>query len=294
MFRLKNFYGLGILAAVFALSLGLTHFDVLGVEDYIPQAAKVRSVTFESDWTRERKLQSPADIEAMLRLHQGALDKRAESSGAYVKGFDGSWVKYLDSNDHLYEVKMTDNRMVDGDIVTYVSEVELNYTLENGKVVKRRYNIWVDSEPGRISSEYLNNWETLDWFIVMEDGTERSRRELVLETFRSMNIDYMDEEDLPAICKDKTAALELLECMDRDMAEGHMAPHPYYHTGAFQREEKKADSGYVQTESRSVSFHGDKYSWSVDIYPDARHTIKWLSDHDLLIWETLEDKTILW
>lgn len=294
VFRVKNCTGLVILAVVFGISLALTHFDVLGIEDKIPEAARVKKVSFGTNWTANRDMESPEDIEAMLQLHQLALAERAENSGGYVKGFDGSWVKYVDTNDHLYQVELSENRMIDGSECTHVAEVSLNYELENGKIIKRRYNVWVDSEAGRITNDYLNDWKELDFKTLMDDGREVSRIELAMEDFRLMNIDYMDERELPEVCFDKAAALELLSCIDRDLQEGHMAQHPYFHNGVFQKEEELADSGYVQTESRSISFSGQKYSWHVDIYPDAVHTIKWLEDHDLLDWEILEDQKILW
>lgn len=295
VFRLKNFYGLGILAAVFALSLALTQFDVLRVEDYIPAAAKVKSVRFESDWTRGQDLEDPGDIEAMLRLHQEALNDRAESDGGHVRGYDGSWVKYIDSNDHLYDVKLSDNRMIDAELSTHVAVIKLTYTLDNDKIVKRRYNVWVDSPAGRIANQYLNSWDELDFMTMTQEGVEKKRSELAMETFQYMNVNYLDEDELPEVCFEKDAAIELLQCMDLDMQEGHMAPHPYFHNGVFQREEEKdEEDGLVETESRTVTFSGRKYTWSIDIYPDARHTVTWLKDHGLLEWEVLEDQRLLW
>ena len=48
VFRLKNWIGLGVMTAVFAVSLTMTHFDVFGIERWIPDAGKVASVTLNA------------------------------------------------------------------------------------------------------------------------------------------------------------------------------------------------------------------------------------------------------
>lgn len=286
VFRAQNFTGLAILAVVFGISLGLTHFDVFRIEEYIPEAAQVKKVTFGTAWTSYRNLDSPSEIEAMLRLHKGALDNRAESSGTYLQGYDGTWVKYVDSNDHLYDKEDTDLPY------TYVSEVWLTYELENGKVIKRRYNVWVDSEAGSIVRDCLNSWEELNPTHEDEYGVEYTRLERALENFENFNIGYIDG-DLPEICYDKEAALELLACIRRDLEEGNMAQHPYYHRGTFRYEDEWAEDGWSISDSTGVSICSRKMSWHISIYPDAVHTVNWLKRHDLLNWE-VSDSSLRW
>lgn len=285
VFRATNFTGLALLAAVFGISLTLTHFDMFGIEDYIPEATKIKQVTFGTSWTSNRNMDSTEDIEALLRLHEGALENRAEEgSGTYLKGDDGSWVKY--NHDAGYAEDNTTP-------FTHVAEVCLTYELNDGKLIKRRYNVWVDSEAGRIANDYLNQWEELNPVHVLEDGTESTRLEIALENFENFNVGYADGE-LPEICYDKEAALELLNCIERDRQEGRMARHPFFHIGFFRVEDEYSEKGYYDTESVGFSIASRKASWHIDIYPDAVHTVRWLQSHDLLDWEVQEGTCIYW
>ena len=287
VFRLKNFTGLALLAAVFGISLGLTHFDVLGIEDYIPAASQVKTVKFGTDWTSYRDFDSSKDIETMLRLQKTALAERAEDNGTYLQGYDGSWVKFVDSNDHLYDKEDETLPM------NWAARVNLRYELENGKIIKRYYNVWVDSEAGEITRSYLNSWDELNPVNEDQDGQQYTCLERAMENFRDFRVNYQ-ELPLPDLCMDKAAALDLLECIRRDMDEGHMAPHPYFHTGTFRYEDEYMEEGYGESPSVSLSFTSRDYGWYVEIYADAAHTIRWLRSHDLLDWEVQPDRNIRW
>lgn len=286
VFRLKNFTGLALLAAVFGISLALTHFDVLGIEDYLPRADQVKKVTFGTDWTANRDLDSPEDVEAMLRLQENALENRAQDSGTYVRGYDGGWVHYEDTNDHLYDRE--DETLP----ASYVAEVSLSYELENGKIIKRRYNVWVDSEAGALTKDYLNSWKELN-STYERDGVFYDRLNQALDTFVNFRTGY-GEGPLPEICSDRQAAEALLECIDMDVREGNMAQHPYFHTGVFRQEDEWAENGYAESRSIDICITGRDASWYVEVYADAAHTIRWLQEHGLMDWEVLPQRTILW
>ena len=287
VFSLKNFGGLALLAAAFAITMGLTYLDVLGIEDYIPEAAKVKSVMFGTDWNSYREFDKPEDIEHFLKLQKEALAERAENCGTYLQGYDGSWVQYIDTNDHLYD---KDDETLP---MARVAQVSLRYELKSGKIVKRRYNVWTDSQAGRSTWAYLNTWEALDPFYKDENGQQYRQLERALENFQSFQAGYT-EGPLPEICRDKEAAMELLACMDRDLQEGHMAPHPYFHTGSFRYADEYMETGYADADSVGVHITGREDSWYVSIYPDAVHTINWLRSHDLLDWEVRPEYTIRW
>ena len=284
VFRLQNGKGLVVLAAVFALSLGLTHFDVLGIEDSVPQAAKVKNVMFGTDWTSYRTLEKPEDIEAMLGLHKAALTERAEDSGTYLQGYDGSWVRYVDTNDHLY------NKDDETLPIRKAAQVSLSYELDNGKIIKRRYNVWTDSEAGRITEDYLNSWDALN---PIYRGEQKTQLERVMEEFAGFRVGYA-EPPLPEICLEKHKAVELLLYMDLDRLEGDMAPHPYFHTGVFRYKDVWSESGYSEAPSVSICIEGRESSWYVEIYADAVHTIRWLQNQGLLDWEVRPETTIRW
>ena len=96
VFRLKNWYGLAALTGVLALRLVLTHFDVLGIESWMPKLEDVKTVTL----SHNQELTDKADIQKILNLQAEALDTRLEESGAYIQDENGRWVRFLGVETH--------------------------------------------------------------------------------------------------------------------------------------------------------------------------------------------------
>ncbi len=284
VFNLKNFYGPAALAAVFAVSLWLTHVDILRIETRLPQAEKIEYVAFSG-----RQFTETEDIDKLLRLHADALEHRAESSGTYVL-VDGEWVHYIDNNSHLIDEENPDNQY------TYVDSIRLTYKMENGKIINRRYYIWMDtryveSEAGRIAEGYFTQWDTINSRTVTINGVEHKRLDLILENVKSIYVDYMEEGDRQLeLAKD---ADSLIAAIKADCAEGNMAQNYIYHSGSFRMEDEFTETGYRYHSELGISIGGEKYSWWVSVYPDSVHTLRWMKDHGVLMAE-ITDQDLRW
>jgi len=283
VFNLQNCYGLAALAAVFAVSLWMTHVDIFRVETRLPEAEKIEYVAFGS-----RQFTEAEDIDKLLRLHADALEHRAENSGTYVL-VDGEWVHYIDTNSHLIDEENPDNQY------TYVDSINLIYEMENGKLIKRRYNIWTDteyveSEAGRISESYLTQWDTVNSRTVTIDGVEHNRLDLILENPKGVYVDYMEpggyEEELARDVRG------LITAIQTDCAEGTMAQNYMYHSGSFRVADEYEETGYRMMPEIGISISGEKYSWWVSVYPDSVHTLAWLESHGALNVEICPEENV--
>ena len=171
-----------------------------------------------------------------------------------------------------------------------MDSVNLVYELHNGKLIRRRYNIWMDnqyvsSEAGRIANDYLTRWDTINSRTITVNGVEYNRLDYVLQNVKSLYVDYMEEGDLQTKLATEENVRSLVAAIQADCAEGHMAQNDYYHTGYFRMEEEAVEKGYYDFTSLDISIGGKEYTWWISIYADSRHTIKWLKDHDLLVPE---------
>ena len=270
VFNLHNCCGLAALAAVFAVSLWLTHVDILKIETTLPEAEKVQRVTFNGTEYTEKE-----DIDNFLRLQADALEHRAEEAGLYAM-VNGQWVLGFGDLD----AENPDNRF------TYVDNIRLTYEMDHGKIIDRRYNIWVDSqdvssEAGRIAEDYLTRWETINDRKVTVNDVEYNRLDLVLENVKSIYVDYMD--DKPEI-REKLAedAHSLIAAIKADCAEGNMAQSFMYHSGSFRVEDDYAEKGYYEMPELGVSISSKDYTWWISVYPDSLHTLRWLRVHGVL------------
>ena len=280
VFRLKNWYGLGALAAVLVLTLVCTHFDVLNIEERMPKAERIKSVSLDTGYTSTIGLEDAEDIETILQLHRYALDNRAEDgSGAYVIGSNGQWGRYIDNNSDLIdeEDKTQPVRMV--------ANIRLRYELDNGNVAAREYNVWVDSLEGQILRDYLNRWENVTGEgveTVLVNGVSFDRLAMVLANFTSMSVDYVPQE-LGNAVNTRREAESFLAAVRADCAAGNMAQHDYFHEGFFRIPNENYGKFYEDRNRIWVYLNGnDRYGLSVEVYADSENTLRWLAEHNLL------------
>ncbi len=134
VFQPKAFLGLGILAAVLALSLLLTSLDVLGITRRIPAPSDVESVTIMSLRSRPADplmLTGQEDIQNILDVHRDALEN------------------------------------CQGEVKT---EIEISYTLKNGTELTRYYPVLGNSRYFPTLRHYFSSVEYV--LGVPEDGLE--------------------------------------------------------------------------------------------------------------------------
>jgi hypothetical protein len=260
--------------------------DILGIETRLPDPEKIKSVQFGGQQYTARE-----DIDNFLRLQADALEYRAEEPGIYVL-VDGEWIGCFGENYDLFDEESPNNRY------THVDSKNLTYEMENGKLIRRHYNIWLEnefrqSEAGRISESYLTRWDTINSRTITVDGAERNRLDLILENVKGIYVDYMEEtvrnQDLEALQKELARdAHSLIAAIRADCAEGNMAQNYYYHTGSFRMEDAYTDTGYRYQGELGISISGEKCSWWISVYPDSVHTLGWLKAHGVLPAEISE------
>ena len=282
VFNLKNFSGLAALAAVFTVSLWLTHVDLLNIETRLPEAEKIKYIQFGGHKYTDRE-----DIDQLRQLHAAALDQRAEDAGVYTL-VDGKWVLGFADTDP----KDPGNRY------TYVDSCNLTYEMENGKLIKRRYCIWMDnaevsSEAGRIAKSYLTRWETINDRTVKVNGVEYNRLDLALQDLKGIYVDYMEDQDLQKNLATESNARSLIAALQADCADGNMAQNYMYHSGSFRMEDEYAEDGYRDFPELGISISGDKYTWWISVFPDSVNTLRWLKTHGVLPVE-VRSENIAW
>lgn len=289
VFTLRNWAGLGILAALAAVSLIATHCDVLGIEDRIPQVEDVQSVTLSSIYNYDGvELTQEADIRQMTALHTMALEDHVEDSGSYPLsyilsqpdreknvtwpegGFDYSEGVYSEDEPHL----RTD-------------DITLTYKLKNGHTLTRSYTVWASLEEGTIVNEYMSRWEQ-----VWKNARAGYRDAFEVSQVTEIGVDnkrLRDEQITPEL------AQSLLDAVRADCDERTMNQNGTYHTGYFWKVSEYDQESY---KDRSVYVrlftNNGVYSTGVnfEVYADSLHTVKWLQDHNLLTCEVVAEDPI--
>lgn len=285
VFRPKNWIGLGVMAALFAVSLGMTYFDVFGIEDWTPSADKVASV---SVGYYDTKLTETEDIEKVIQLQKLALEDRLEERGEYP-------ARYIDSLPSVHGVTMPEEGFDYGDDERegeydryephyYVDWVTIRYQMDSGREVTRQYFIWASFEEGEIMKDLLSRWDTV-WYearMGYEDEPDFSR----IEDFT------VDDERVPKELMTEETVLSLFDAIKADCEARTMAPDSIYHEGWFRYEiddpynEIEEEYGYARGLYISIyTYTGpakDITGLRLRVYTDSANTIQWLRDRGLI------------
>jgi len=288
VFRPKNWMGLGILAALFAVSLILTQFDVFGIETWTPKPEKVVSVTLSCGGDME--LTEREDVENIIRLQEMALEDRLENSGAYPASYVDAFgtvsnIPYPEGDGFRYGE--------DGPYDTmekhyFADMIRITYVMKNGKEVHRRYTVWASFEEGDIIKEYASRWE-----VISRDSRMGYEEELDFSRIHDFTVDGVR---VPAEMVTEEAILELLDAIRADCEDRTMARSTYYHTGQFKVpvEDPYVDVEFYYNSSLYIditTYTGpgkDLTSCYFRIFPDSTNSIAWLRSHDLLEYEIVE------
>lgn len=285
VFRLQNWRGLAILAAAAAISIAATHFDVFGIEDWVPKAEKVESVTIYSRGS-ETTLTEEEDIRQIIRLHQLALETRIADGGSYPLSYVQSLpedTKVISKPDDGFGSEEDDF----GEDSLYATSVTIGYQMKNGSQPTRCYNVWAEREAGDIMREYMSRWE-----VVWEHGRAGSGWYDPFDLDRINGISF-DGKRLPEEETTAEAGESLLAAIQADCEERTMTQSVEYHSGYFRRFLEEEED-YVNTRILSLmiyTYTGTDFGQTgvfVEVYPDSRNTLKWLEEHDLLTWEICE------
>lgn len=269
VFQLRSFVGLGILAAVLAASMGLTKLDVLHLDERLPAQEDIDSVYLNySDAT----FTDSSDIAKVLQLNKLVLEDRLPFSqgnafvlenGDYVSMQD-SQAAYWQEGDPIPQQRLRD-------------DIILGYTLKDGRVIRRKYSFWVDSEQGQIAKSLLSRWEVVNNRYTYVDGEKTETLPLLLNEVddfycslgSNRNRDFTREQ-----------AESLIQAVQADCQAETMAQRSQYHDGIF----KYLNYEEIPSEDDSVylSISGENYGWSITVYPDSANTVRWLRDNGYL------------
>lgn len=285
VFRPKNWIGLGVMAAVFVVSLTLTRFDVFAIETWTPKPEKVASVMVNC--SGDVKLTEKEDIAQIIRLQEMALEDRLEQS-------DGYPASYVDSFGTHSNIPYPENGFsygADGDYDTnephyYADWITIEYQMESGKEVTRHYTVWASFEEGQIIKEYASRWESI-WAYAHRGYEE----EPDLNRIHDFTV---DGQRVPQELMTAEAVQSFLDAVRADCDERNMMQDSYYHEGRFKVPVEDDEVGFVYDRSlyvEIVTYVGnseDMTSLFLQVYADSAHTIAWLQEHGLLTYEIVE------
>ena len=265
VFRKKVFIQCGTLLLAFALSLGITWLDPLGITRYQPKAEDVEAVIVSDSYTILRHsdgrftVADPADIEKILEVHADCIDRSATD----MEG------RHPDAG-HI--------------------NIHLEYRLKNGKSVHRVYNIIPETDAGQALKPYFSSVKCVTGF--SEDQLKQTLPYIYsLHTDgRDANIHDLDGLDLEG----------LLDAVIADCKAGNMNQITAYHgtyvyDDAFDPYITSLEFGWdreAMGEELGMSNYGSIYYRYIRVFESCTNTLSWLRENGMLTDEMLEELTV--
>lgn len=201
----------GIFCACLVLLLvGLSN-DVMGLEGWTPNPDRVTSVTlygsslppYDSADRSDRVLENPEDIEKVIALHQNIVNDRA-----FYKAFNEDYYRWEDDKAPVWE-----NHFID-----------LAYTMADGSLVSRRYNIPFnvssnDPDPDTVEGIYLSLMSDTDYLLENYFPGEELNAHPVSGRLTVFNTETRLFEDVEF---DAQEVVRLAEAAYTDIRAGHL------------------------------------------------------------------------
>lgn len=258
VFRKKTLLACGALLIAFALSLGLTWLDPLGLTRYQPKLEDVESVTVSDSYSIQRhseacfQVTDPADIETLLDVHAACIDRSATEM---------------------------EGRNADAARVS----IHLEYKLKNGKSIHRVYSVIPETEAGQALKPYFSTPECVLGF------PEEKLDEMAQYIFslysdgREANIHDLEGLDMRG----------LLDAIVADCKAGNMAQLTGYHGYSAYDEDydpyiSSVEIGWDREAMGEVvddSFYGIIEYRYVRVHSSCVNTLQWLEDNGMITEE---------
>lgn len=267
VFQMRQWVKCGALLITFALTLLVAALDPFGIDDWMPKAENVKSVTIATGHYTyhecERTLTEQADIETVLALHADALEQKGVVEYAAVEPVATEVPVDMAATMPAIETVAVETR--DNTETTVETVEELNtgvditiaYHLKDGRTVSRYYTYWTGTKQGNI----LNGYFSTALCLFGEELTARELAERYTYTDMSPNIGeqqtYKGEETMEG----------LFEAILKDCEAGHMVQSWDFHGNA----------------GRNLvcwlTFWDKDEVLEINVFSDAEHTIQWLQDN---------------
>ena len=269
VFRPRAFIGLAVLAVGFGLTMLVTWLDPMGLVTWKPEVNEVANVQVWSghySLYRSVKLEEPAEIEDILRVHDIALENRNVEE------------------EYNQEILATTQEF--SSRTYYPQPISIQYTLKDGTVKTRYYTVDTRYEARELLNPYFSSLEAVFWEAERLYGVEE-----MLANVDSIIVNNGSSEGQKEIL-DQSGVNGLLDAIRADCDAGLMTqsynfrPDPEMVSvfwldlkvpaGAL---EAKADPEAAETVAVYAAEGVDYNYWSCNIYADSVNTVRWLYEH---------------
>lgn len=250
VFRVKNFVGFGLIAAVMAGSLFLTHLDPLGIETWIPEPGEVESATLRMNYRNGYTTEEAVELEDFARLHELALEQRVQV--------------HPDYDDTYFNPYTRDPLAV---------QIILQYTGKNGLPIQRNYHVAPVGESGELIRKYTSRLD------VLMPGTKVKDAEDLRHEFRDVKYITVCGSQIPEEALTEEFLNDLADAIAADTEAGRMVQSGVFHPEPVIEVEDGNDNNLYYL---TLDIHGVEFWGNLFVYADCENILSVLEPTGVL------------
>ena len=204
VFTKRSLLGFGIIVIAITGTMLLTRLDPLGISRYVPALEKIESA-------------------AVIGADKGYYYSPTDSILSYNGKINDSYYQITDQQElqSLQDFHKELIRIRPDTKNTPLCEVNICYTLKNGRIINRYYKVEQNSKLGRRAGEYFND---MRYIFEINDPS------LLYKVFESVVIEgYKDDNTVSVKLTDQEEIAGLLDAIKKDCEAGLMAQNWAYH-----------------------------------------------------------------
>ncbi len=251
VFRPRAFLNFGILITVCVLSLVVTKADPLGLTTWVPKAEEVASVNFSTRYDlgvhsqHEIDLTDAEDIQTMIDVHSDAIFKNN------AEGLIST------PDDPIYYVDFC-----------------IEYTMKDGSVRTRFYDVPIKSEPGQQLLPYFSSLEYL--LGITEEEIPQMAAKIEYVQSNGIRDNTLDTHEFMAQIDTEA----MLRAIAADCAAGNMAQEYSYYRDY--PDDRSWYETYLEFRLRLDDKDPSRIEWyDLQISRNATNTLQWMEENGL-------------
>ena len=253
VFRKKNCLGCGLMMIACILVLTVAGLDPFGVENWVPEAENVESVTIADGHYNYHdgiaELEDPEEIRKIIDIHKQALQQHEERIS-----------KEAVTVETVYEEILPDKENARMDVF---AQFTITYRMKNGRTVNRYYNLPVGDETGLWLNQLFSEAEVV---------LERRDIDVFLAENKYLRIrDYW--VDVDTLVSSRKEVEGLMDAIMADCEAGHMAQNHMFHIG-----------------ENSLYWINFSNGLEITVYSDCENTLNWLRAKGLDVDTLIEER----
>ena len=268
VFRVRTMAGAAAMSALLGITLLVTMWDPMGIQHSQPDPGKIASCSVNGNYKSVVRTEDPEKIAQVMRFQQLALEEDLT---------DAEWNKM--EQDAIFAEEDTPRSKYDDLWRTYIPNINLTYTLEDGTMIHRQYNISAAGEAGQLLRQMTSTVEAVTDYAIYSDSTTHVTAKDPAHLMSHVQKPYSIAVEGTAVDEKyltEDTVHQLFEAIIADCQDGTLSQIDQFHPNFYYE-----DENYISSAMRLTLAFGSEPETQKVLYlyygTDSTHLMDWMA-----------------